>query len=190
MRLYQLAFFILSMISSATAEGYLDKDTGVKFPESVGDFKMIHEGEGGTPVRTYQDPRQGYSILYSSDLCQATIYIFDGGFKDIQSGVEGKVVKLFFEQSDKDIYTLEDLGKYEGVKKEAMGKDLSNLVPSEYLGAKYSYNFNRSVGKEKVVSYLFVKGLNKMVFKVRVTGAPHPNMEKSLIPLLNSIKLK
>ncbi len=174
----------LVLLGAPSAEPfYADSEIGVAFPEQIGDFAAAkrneHTGKG-----------LGYDILYRSDSgAMLNLYVFDAGLKNIEDGKSGKDLKVLFDQAVGDVRQVEKLGYYKNVKEFEVGEGFSEMVMSEFLCRKLTYQVSRDKIKpgREVVSYLFGTGYNHKMLKVRCTVSADRIIEKELNGFLEAL---
>jgi hypothetical protein len=81
----------------------------IEFPEI--------DGWNRGDIRTFPDRALGYSIGYESeDGGTVTIYVYNGGLKNISSDINDKAVKAEIDRAKNEIVQIGKMGIYEGVK--------------------------------------------------------------------------
>ena len=177
---------ILLSLSSVDAQllGYRDKGTGLQFAEAIAGYILVRDPKTKSPVERFDDPRLGYSIAYSSPKSEVTIYAFNGGAPSIKDGVKGDWVNRYFKQALDEVTFYESEGYYSNVETQEVGEQFAAIVPDGFLAQKLTYSIVVEEPEQKVKSYIFCRGINNLVFKVRATGQADFDFEASLSKLL------
>jgi hypothetical protein len=88
-----------------------EASTGIVFPKTLGSM------QGGS-VTTYDKPELGISVRYSTPgFFKADVYVYDGGIKNLGTGIAAEAVKPHFEQVQEVLAIFEEQGKYKDVTK-------------------------------------------------------------------------
>ena len=167
----------------ASAKSYDDKKIGIEFPNQIGSFEFRN-------YYKYDNEELGYSIGYGSLKAQITLYIFDGGISEIQNGIGDRWVSLFCAQALEDVFTLERNGLYRFVVETPINELLFSKEVLEYFISKsLHYEINQGeIGYRPVTSYIFCRGVNSKMLKIRATGRKSVVFERELDEFLIDLK--
>lgn len=148
--------------SAGAAEGRGAADGKIAFPDVKG-FKKSAE-------RRFEDPALGYSVGYSGENVRltVTIYVYDGGRKNIGDGIESEVVKGELDRTEADIRAYADMGNYKNVERKADSK--TTLGGGKVGIPVLRRDFEYEADGRKLASRILLTGRGGRFFKVRATG--------------------
>ncbi len=169
MVLAMLAFAVLGLAACAPA-------TGSKVPAEPTPAPGLHPlrvddlpPEIGDMVRgemrTYDKPELGVSVVYSGPGMTATVYLYDGGLKNLPESLDDPVVVEHFKSTLHDVSSLIALG----LVREVQVRDAAMLKYAgqpEYLYAQLALDTVN--GPED--SFLFLTSYQGQFIKIRMTG--------------------
>lgn len=141
-------------------EVYREMATGIEFPQQLAKFER---GE----VKAFEDPALGVGIGYSRETANVTLYIFDGGVKDIGRGIESPAVKMQFERAKRDIAEAQKRGLYEALEQTAEMEAAIGDAERGFPVLVSSYRL--TIDKEAVISHIYLTGCRSRFVKVRIT---------------------
>lgn len=147
---------LLLLSSSGVESGEKQKD----LPKNIAglEFKDAHE---------FEDPRLGIGITYAREGEGLDLFIYDGGRKEIASGIDSAFVREQFEQAKADIQEAARQGMVEQASLESEGiVQLGSHEPK--VRAKEAV-FRLKKGESELKSYLYVTAGNNHIFKIRYT---------------------
>jgi len=157
----------LAVAAPLRAADYVEKQTGVAFPDTIG--KFMREG-----VHELPDRRLGVAIrYYVRKLAKADIFVYDLGMAGIGTGVASPLVRSQFEQMQRDVFRIQDRGDYVGVT--LLGETGANELPRvgalSLLHARFSYAEKSAAGTvgPKLMSHAYITGFRGALFKLRIT---------------------
>jgi hypothetical protein len=193
------AFFIalcgLLMIQIAAAQVESPRtDTGktpkpVATPSSKGSEIVFPEIEGWKKlgVQKYPTPELGYSVGYQSEEAGAvTIYIYNGGLKNIPSDVTGNIIKDEIKRAKNDIHQAGKAGFYQDVT-EIKNETVTLGGTTGKVKALYSL-FNITKGRI-LISEIYLFGHQNNFIKIRASRPMTTNevADKALAKLFAEI---
>ncbi len=158
---------LLIVAQNVGAADYIEKQTGVAFPDAIAQFTRVE-------VQELSDQRLGVAIRYVvPGLAKADLFIFDLGMREIETGVASRLVISQFERMKRDIFTLQDRGLYSDVKSlgEPSDIELPRIGDLRLLHARPSYSERAPSGelKSKVFSHAYLTGYRNKFLKIRIT---------------------
>jgi len=167
---------VLAGAESEQPKPYLEQQTGVTFPVTLGPYSL-------TKIDTFAKPELGVMIRYEIRqpyLIWADVFVYDFGRKGLGTGTGNPEVKSHFEGVKSDITALERKGRYKGVKL------LSEVPISVKMGEKdlpmYSAVYEYVIAPEPgesgdypVFSHLYLTAYKDKFLKVRCT---YPKLAK------------
>ena len=143
---------------------YEDKVLKVKFPKKLGEYKR--------GKLTRYDDNLGYSLGYNHEHSAVTIYVYNSGYKNIDSGVEDPNTIETFKAAKKDITTLQAAGLYKDMKVRRTGvTELSESSPQPFLILDLNITLPGRNGNADLTarSMLLVTAFRDHFIKIRVT---------------------
>jgi hypothetical protein len=123
----------------------------------------------------YNDKRLGASIGYNDQAGTAiTVYLYDLGAGDIETGAGSQIVKMAKEGAIADIKQAEQMGYYSNfniVSDKQMDFDIGEGKSLQILFVSCTYEFtNELTGiKQQVASSIYLTGLKGYICKIRVS---------------------
>jgi hypothetical protein len=135
------------------------KELDIELPKTIGKFEYKNR-------RDYEGRGLGYSVAYSSKMCTATLFVYDGNKKDIP---DGKTSKIVMEEMKTIAGDLQEAQKRNVIKKLETMKKGALPLPKSALEkfAATGYTFELKGGDCK--SYALLTGYKKHFFKIRIT---------------------
>jgi tetratricopeptide (TPR) repeat protein len=135
-------------------------------------------GLSKTGSRAFEDERLGVSLSYKYDGLDATIcstvYIWDMGFSDINTGIESEEIIYALKHAEAGIYYYSEKGRYSNVstlETDTYRFPNSDDTAQNVLRAKYSYSSKDGNCGGDVLSYTYLLGLRNHFLKIRATAA-------------------
>ena len=123
-------------------------------------------GLSKTGSRAFEDERLGVSLSYKYDGLDATIcstvYIWDMGFSDINTGIESEEINYALKHAEADIHYYSEKGRYSNVstlETDTYRFPNSDDTAQNVLRAKYSYSSKDRNCGGYVLSYTYLLGL-------------------------------
>jgi len=174
LRLSSLVFWTVLICLAATARADFD------FPEKLGEY---NRGDR----REYGAPELGYSYGYRGEDSWITVYIYDMGFKNIPDGIHNEPARKALDQAVYEVKALADKGVYRDVEIISQEPAFATLQ-TEFLMAKFEYVFAADKPEEhEVKSFVFCRGQDEKILKVRATGNRHSDFEKELLTFMQEL---
>jgi hypothetical protein len=167
--LLPIAALALAVAASmaARAEDYVEKQSGIHFPDNLAGFKRVE-------VTPFDQPELGVAVDYQKPgLAKLSIYVYDLGEKQIGTGIN-PVVRSHFRHVKEDVFTFGRMGRYVGVKLVSEGEDTFTTPsgPLKALWAQLSYSQAEDPEHSgKQTSYAALTGYHGKFLKVRCTWA-------------------
>lgn len=144
-----------------------DKTSKDSEKESRVVFPLIEGWEKGEIV-TYPKPELGYSLPYkSSEGGTVTIYIYNGGNKEISSDLNNQTIKNEMERSKNEIQKVGELGYYDDVK--LIKDDTVKLGGESGKVESLRSLFNFSIRGTDVTSEIYLFSYHNNFIKIRAT---------------------
>jgi hypothetical protein len=153
-----VATALLLLLSSSGVEGEEKQEV---LPKSIAglEFKGAHK---------FEDPRLGIGITYARKGEGLDLFIYDGGQKEIASGIDSAFVREQFEQAKADVQEAARQGILEQASLESEG--VVQLGSHEPKVRAREAVFRLKKGESDVKSYLYITAGNNHVFKIRYTA--------------------
>jgi hypothetical protein len=171
-----LVLAVLAMVASVAlaaapepVKPYMETQTGITFPVTLGQLALKDASK-------LEKPELGVMIDYQATgdvYARACVFIFDGGKKDLPTGVESAEVKAAFDQAKNDIEKNE---RYKDIKTVAEKPFTLKIGDKELpmLSATFQYGFTPEKGAkagsaQTVTSHLFITAFKGDFLKIRCT---------------------
>jgi hypothetical protein len=136
------------------------KNSKIEFPDI--------EGWEKSEIRKYPTAELGYSIAYQSSAGgMVTIYVYNGGQKNISSDISDKTLKNEIERAKNDIIQIGKAGVYEDVKEVKSGTITLGGTSGKVKALHSLFNF--SVKGQDVDSEIYLFGYQNNFIKIRAT---------------------
>ena len=160
--------------------------TGISFPLKIG--KLVRNRITDFTERA---PALGIGYNYTTSGIYATIFIYNGGYREIPDSLESEIFKHHFKIVEKDLYIFEQRGEYRNLQK--VLDEITCLTKNGPVKARHSeYIFMKNDMGVPLLSiseshiYLFV--YKSHFIKIRYTYLIGKNKETALKQLQNLLK--
>jgi len=160
------------------ASSYTDKQTGLKFPEKIGNLKF----EG---AKDFGDPKLGVGIRYRSpDGQNIDAIVYNLGLKTIAADPADPRVKQEAEKALKDIETAAERGLYKDLK--VISREVVPLSKAEGAPKAHKLSLGFTLSDKPRESCLYLLAHKDHFIKIRATWFPATKeaSEKELAGLL------
>lgn len=136
------------------------KDLSVNFPDVEG----WEKGE----IQKYPTEELGFSVNYESPKGgRVTIYVYNGGKKNIADGADDKLIKDELNGAKNEIRKVAELGYYENLKELKNETVTLGGAAGKIKSLHTLYNF--SAGEQNLTSEIYIFGHQKRFIKIRAT---------------------
>jgi hypothetical protein len=136
------------------------------FSQIIGNLEFLERTD-------YPEKELGYSLRYENDkLLKADIYVYDNGQPNLKDGIASPEVKAEMASVASGLHTMEEMGKYEGVKELQQGEKMTKPSGLKFLWSRHSL---RQIGGSEVIylgkriSDTFLMVRKGKFIKIRIT---------------------
>lgn len=148
----------------APATGYADKQTGLRFPATIGNLKF-------DSAKDFGDPKLGVGIRYRSpDALQIDAIIYNLGLKTIPADPADPTVKQQADQSLKDIETAAERGLYKDLK--VISREVVPLRKAADAPKAHKLSLSFTLSEKPRESCLYLLVYKDHFVKIRATWFP------------------
>lgn len=136
------------------------RDLAVNFPDVDGWEK--------SEIQKYPTEELGFSINYESETGgRVTIYVYNGGKKNIPDDVSDKIIATEFGNAKNDIRKIADMGYYQNVKEAKNDTVTLGGTGGKVKALRALYNL--SAGGQDLTSEIYIFGHQNRFIKIRAT---------------------
>jgi hypothetical protein len=175
---------ILAPAAPLLGEEYADSQTGLRFPDKLGEFSRV-------AVEEYKDKNFGVRVSYQlMSIARLDVYIYHAGHKQIGAGPDSEQVKSQYDQMKKGLYAVERAGLYSEVMLVSESQPALTTPAGElkFRQAYFTYkqNAQQAGGQTLMHSHAYLTGHKDRFLKLRVTytGADQAQAEAAHKKLL------
>lgn len=175
LRYFIIGLAWLTVMASAQAD--------IDFPEKLGPYTRGDKN-------TYEQPGLGYSYPYRGKDGWATVYVFDMGLADIPDGIDSDIIRRSVQDAVDSVKIYEERGHYANVQIVPLSGDF-DILKDSFLMKKMEYQIVKEDGeRQDVVSYIFCRGQDGEILKVRMTGDRNANLAPDLLKFMMALRVE
>ncbi len=166
---------------------YRHPETGLTFPSEIGHYRRAS-------VIRFRDPRLGVRIRYEGP-GRADVFVYNGGFSRIPTGIDGDEFRRAFAQSERNIATLTTAPPFKGGTKVLEAQptiDVEGRVARLRVAAYASTQTQRDGSEVLMQVWLLMTGYRNNFLKLLFTipgeglGVSQPELRKLILGFVDA----
>jgi hypothetical protein len=134
------------------------QDLGITLPATIAGIKYTRRSD-------FKEASAGYSVSYGNEACKLTLYVYDGGQKDIPTGKTGKMIEDQLKDMGSELARFENQGVLKNVKQLDTDPPFPKTVLEKFAASSFTFDIDSGGCK----SYALLTGYKGRYFKIRAT---------------------